>query len=167
MLQLLGASAGMSSIGSSVVSVTGTLSIIIVGTLADRFPSKRLVMLPVFVALLCVALALLSLTPGLSVPVATALLLLVGFGLMGPYSLVTSTYTVDLGGKAGAGLVSGLSDTCGYLGAMFAMGTSGEMPLPVFFRLQLALAVAALAASVALWRVWHVGGKPSTTMTGS
>lgn len=58
--------------------------------------------------------------PSRSLQVAGALLFVVGFGLLGPYSLLSGVFALDIGGKGDAGLACGLSDAAGFSGAIGA-----------------------------------------------
>lgn len=49
-----------------------------------------------------------------SVGVACAVFVCVGLGLIGPYSLLSGAFAIDIGGKTDSGLVCGLSDAVGY-----------------------------------------------------
>ena len=62
------------------------------------------------------ALADLSATPRLPI----ALVTLVAFLLIGPYSLPAGVFALDFGGKRGGGTAAGIIDGLGYLGGILA-----------------------------------------------
>jgi len=61
-----------------------------------------------------------SLRPGASRSLPVALIALVGFAIIGPYSYFSGAIALDFGGKQAAATSSGIIDGVGYLGAVLS-----------------------------------------------
>jgi hypothetical protein len=90
-----------------------------------------------------------------SVAGGSVLMFVVGLGLMGPYSLVSGTYAVDIGGLSDSGMAAGTADVFGYTAAVTVLALSGHLSHDALFDLLLVLAALAWCASVALAVLWR------------
>src|SRR5580704_3528389 len=148
----MGHSAGMSAIFPGV----GAASVLLAGWLSDRLGLNGRSLL-LFLGLTATAAALLVLMSVRSGPsaalLAVAVIGVVAFGLLGPYSYLGGAFALDFGGKQASAASSGLIDGVGYLGGVLAgygvawlavaFGWSG-----VFVTLATISAAAALGAGV-------------------
>ncbi|MEY3607945.1 MAG: Glycerol-3-phosphate transporter [Verrucomicrobiota bacterium] len=99
----------------------GAAGILVLGVLLGRWsPARQRWVLAVTLALLAGSLVLLSRPAQLPLPWLVALLGVIGFCGLGPYSLLAGYYSVRLRGPALAGTVSGLIDSAGYLAGVLA-----------------------------------------------
>jgi len=108
------------SVASSCYTLLGCVSVLLVGFLKDRLPTRhRGATLTLFVAPLFAILSALTVTgPNLPFEVASAMVALIGFCLFGPYKVLGAVFAVDVGGKE-------LKSTCtafmGIFDNLFAM----------------------------------------------
>lgn len=118
-----GYSASSAASMSAIFPAVGAVSVIIVGWLSDRLgiTGRSMIM---FWSLAATALALLVLT---SIPrtVSTslapvALVGVIAFCLLGPYSYLAGAFALDFGGKQAGAASSGIIDGVGYLGGAVA-----------------------------------------------
>jgi sugar phosphate permease len=99
----------------------GGISVLLAGTLSDRLGKGGRATIILFGMLLSAVLLLLALVNfrgSQFVPVA--LVALVAFVMIGPYSYLAGAISLDFGGKQGSGTASGLIDGAGYLGGVLA-----------------------------------------------
>jgi MFS transporter, OPA family, glycerol-3-phosphate transporter len=143
-------SAGISALFPTV----GAVSVLLAGWLSDRMGlnGRSLIL---FVGLGASAAALLALT---SVPAGhtgtllpLALIGLVAFCLLGPYSYLGGAFALDFGGKQAGAASSGIIDGIGYLGGILAGDSVARLAVAfgwrgVFVTLALVSALAALCA---------------------
>jgi OPA family glycerol-3-phosphate transporter-like MFS transporter len=120
--QQAGMSAAEAAAKSALFPLTGGLSVILCGWLSDRLGrgGRASVMLA---GLLLSVFALLALGLGAAAgstfwPVA--LVAIVAFLIVGPYSFLGGAISLDFGGKQGSGTASGLIDGVGYLGGVLS-----------------------------------------------
>jgi sugar phosphate permease len=111
--------AGMSAIFPG----AGALSVLLVGWGSDRLGANaRALLLIVGLAATVVALLVLTWvrpdTGGGALPIA--LIGIVGFCLLGPYSFLPGAFALDFGGSRAAAAASGMVDGTGYLGGVAA-----------------------------------------------
>lgn len=114
--------AGAASL-SAVFPAVGAVSVLLTGWLGDRMGvSGRATLLFAGLAATAVTLmALYGLPPVLIGRTATvALIGLVAFCLLGPYSYLGGAFALDFGGARGGAVASGLIDGVGYLGGTLA-----------------------------------------------
>jgi sugar phosphate permease len=142
--------AGMSAIFPAV----GAVSVLLAGWASDRLgPNARSLLL--FVGLGATAVALLILTtlrPGAAgVVLPVAMIGVVAFCLLGPYSFLPGAFALDFGGKQAGAVASGLVDGTGYLGGVLAGTVMARLAVAfgwggVFVTLAVVSALAALGA---------------------
>jgi sugar phosphate permease len=100
----------------------GGISVLLAGSLSDRLGKGGRATIILFGMLLSAAvlllLALVNFGGSQFVPVA--LVALVAFVMIGPYSYLAGAISLDFGGKQGSGTASGLIDGAGYLGGVLA-----------------------------------------------
>ena len=120
--QQAGMSAAEAAAKSALFPLTGGVSVILCGCLSDRLGrgGRASVMLA---GLLLSVFALLALGLGATTgstfwPVA--LVAIVAFLIVGPYSFLAGAISLDFGGKQGSGTASGLIDGVGYLGGVLS-----------------------------------------------
>ena len=148
----LSQSAGMSAIFPGV----GVLSVLLAGWLSDRLglTGRSLLMFLGLAATAAALLVLMSVRPGPSTSFpAVALIGVVAFGLLGPYSYLGGAFALDFGGKQASAASSGIIDGIGYLGGVLAGDTVARLAVAygwqgVFVSLAAVSAVAALCAGV-------------------
>ena len=108
---------------SAVFPAAGALSVLLAGWGSDRLgPNARALLLIVGLAATAAALlVLMSVPPGAAGAVLPiAMIALVGFCLLGPYSFLPGAFALEFGGKQAAAAASGLVDGTGYLGGVAA-----------------------------------------------
>jgi OPA family glycerol-3-phosphate transporter-like MFS transporter len=100
----------------------GGLSVLLAGFLSDRLGKGGRAAI-IFYGMMLTAVVLLVLAYGGfggSKFAPVALVTLVGFLMIGPYSYLAGAISLDFGGKQGSATASGLIDGAGYLGGVFA-----------------------------------------------
>lgn len=107
---------------SALFPLFGGLSVLLAGFVSDRLGRHGRAAIILF-GLLLTAGALLILAFGnfgASRLIPVALVALVAFVMLGPYSYLAGAISLDFGGKQGSATASGLIDGVGYLGAVLA-----------------------------------------------
>jgi OPA family glycerol-3-phosphate transporter-like MFS transporter len=110
---------------SALFPLFGGLSVLVAGYLSDRLgKSGRAAIILYGMLLSAVALFLLAFGPfeifGGSKAGPIALVALIAFLMIGPYSYLGGAISLDFGGKQGSATASGLIDGAGYLGGVLA-----------------------------------------------
>src|SRR5207248_2028310 len=142
--------AGLSAIFPGV----GAVSVLLGGWASDRLgPNARSLLLVLGLAATAVALLVLtSLRPGSAgVVLPVAVIGLVAFCLLGPYSFLPGAFALDFGGKQAGAAASGLVDGTGYMGGILAGTVMARLAVAfgwggVFITLACVSALAALGA---------------------
>jgi len=100
-----------------------------------------------------------------TLPVCIIFVCCCGFTLMGPYSLISGAFAVDTGGKYRSGTVTGLLDGIGFLSQSVVISISYfcESTSMITFSVLVALTLAAILTSLALWRV-DLSRRKTTTL---
>jgi OPA family glycerol-3-phosphate transporter-like MFS transporter len=95
---------------------------LVAGFLSDRLGKSGRAIIMLIGMLLCVVLlSVLALGEfGGSKFIPVALVALVAFALLGPYSYLSGAISLDFGGKQGSASASGIIDGVGYLGGVLA-----------------------------------------------
>lgn len=117
---------------SSIFPLFGGLSVLAVGAFSDRIaretnPMRRLAVVPYGLGLTAVLLGILGQVPGLNPAVTVALVGLIGFCLIGPYSLLAGATSLDFGGSQKAASAAGLIDGVGYIGGILSGYAVGSL----------------------------------------
>lgn len=110
---------GDAALASSLFPLFGGLSVLAVGYLADRV-RRRAVWIAVGLAFGAAGLGVLSqslLTSGAAI---VAMVAAIGFMLIGPYSLLAGTISLDFGGKDASATACGWVDGIGYIGGILS-----------------------------------------------
>jgi sugar phosphate permease len=108
--------------------LAGAGAIIVSGLAYDRIaPSRRRWLMVGTLAVLAVVLAILPGAAKANLPVATCLLGFVGLLVYGPYSLLSGVLAIESGGAALAATSANVIDGVGYLAAILAGVTFGEL----------------------------------------
>jgi OPA family glycerol-3-phosphate transporter-like MFS transporter len=149
---VVGSSQGEAAALSTVFPLLGGASVLVAGWLGDQLgPTGRAIVILAGCALAGVVMWVLgSFDFSGSAIFAGALIGLVSFLMLGPYSYLAGAISLDLGGKRGAATACGIIDGVGYLGSMLAGDTvarlSNSYGWSGVFR---ALALVAVATSLA------------------
>ena len=143
---------------SAVFPGVGALSVLLSGWISDRLGTtgRSIVMLFGLIATALGLLALMFTRSGSPGAAPVALLGLVAFGLLGPYSYLGGALALDFGGKQGGATASGIIDGIGYLGGILAGSGVAQTSVAfgwrgVFFGLAIVSALCAATAAL-LWR---------------
>ncbi len=116
--QAVGFSKAQSADLSALFPLFGGFAVILAGVMSDRIGrAGRAAILYYGLVLTTVALLGLGLLPvGGAKAVPVALVALIGFLVIGPYSYLAGAIALDFGGRSGSATASGLIDGIGYLG---------------------------------------------------
>jgi OPA family glycerol-3-phosphate transporter-like MFS transporter len=115
-------SPGLAAKSSASFPLLGGFSVLLAGFLGDRVrKGGRAAIIGVGMVLTALALVVLArIDPKASIELPIALVGLIGFLLIGPYSYIAGAVSLDLGGKRGGATTCGIMDFVGYLGGAFA-----------------------------------------------
>jgi len=121
-VQVVGLSQADAARGSALFPLFGGLSVLLSGFVSDRLKQGGRAAI-IFYGLLFAGAVLfllghLNFHASRHLPVA--LVTLVGFLMIGPYSYLAGAISLDLGGKEGSATTSGIVDGVGYLGGILA-----------------------------------------------
>jgi OPA family glycerol-3-phosphate transporter-like MFS transporter len=150
----LGYSVSHSATLSAIFPGIGALSVLLAGWASDRLgPNARSLLLVTGLAATAVALLVLtSLRPGSAgMVLPVAMIGIVAFCLLGPYSFLPGAFALDFGGKQAGAAASGLVDGTGYLGGIAAGTVMARLSVAfgwggVFVTLAVVSALAAVGA---------------------
>ena len=152
---------------SAIFPGVGVVSVLLCGWLSDRIGENGRSTI-MFVGFLVAAAALMMLTrlqPTASGSSwAVAIIGLIAFGLLGPYSYLGGAYALDFGGKQAGAVSSGIIDGVGYIGGILAGDSVARVAVAfgwkgVFVALA-AVCVLAAAAAGYLY-VWISSSQPA------
>ena len=139
---------------SALFPLVGGLSVLAAGFAGDRLGARgRETIICGGLAATTIALLLLAVaSPTASRVVPVALVTLVAFALIGPYSYLGGALAMDFGGAHGSATSSGIIDGVGYLGAILAGDTIARLSIAVgwsgaFLTLAAVAALSTLAAA--------------------
>jgi OPA family glycerol-3-phosphate transporter-like MFS transporter len=148
--QAVGLSDAGAAVDSALFPLFGGLSVIIAGVLSDKLgPRGRSIILFAGLLLTAVALVALSRVP-LHAPamIPVALVTLVAFLLIGPYSYLAGAISLDFGGKQGCATAAGVIDGIGYLAGVLSGSSMAHLAVSYgWSSMFLLLAAVALASS--------------------
>ncbi len=167
LVEEIGLPRGRAARMSALFPFFGGVSVILAGYLADRLGRRgRAAIILAGIALSTLALWRLGSARLASRPdEALALVALVAFVLMGPYSYLAGAISLDLGGKRGGATACGIIDGFGYLfGSVVAGYAVAKLSVVLGWRgaFQMLAAVAAATAMVALWFLVNQLRSPTT-----
>jgi OPA family glycerol-3-phosphate transporter-like MFS transporter len=131
--EVVGFSQAKSAQFSALFPLFGGFSVLLFGYLSDRLGRGGRAIIT-FAGLLLATLALFLLASfRASAPhnVPVALVALVGFAIIGPYSYLAGAMALDFGGKHGAATSSGIIDGVGYLGGILSGDAVARISLAV------------------------------------
>ena len=128
-VEALGLSKATAASRSALFPLLGGFSVILAGYLADKLGRVgRAAMMAGGLLLVGVTLAILGLVDFRgSAAVPVALVTLIAFLLIGPYSFLAGAIALDFGGKRGSATSAGLIDGIGYLGGILAGGSVAQL----------------------------------------
>lgn len=144
---------------SAIFPGVGALSVIVCGWLSDRLGEhgRSLILLVGLAATAGALLVLMGLRTGTTGPaLPLAMIGLVAFCLLGPYSYLGGAFALDFGGTEAAAVASGIIDGIGYLGGVLAGATVAR--LAVAFGWQgvfVALAAVSILAALGAAALYH------------
>ncbi len=120
--QTTGMSPGAAAGASALFPFFGGLSVILCGWLSDRLGrgGRAAILLGGLLLAGCVLLVIATARMPGSRTWPVALVTLVGFLVVGPYSFLAGAISLDFGGKQGSGTASGIIDGVGYLGGVLS-----------------------------------------------
>jgi OPA family glycerol-3-phosphate transporter-like MFS transporter len=151
-VQSVGLSVADAAQKSALFPLFGGLSVLLAGYLSDRLGKVGRAAI-IFFGMLLAAAALLLLALGqfgASRTAPVALVALIAFLMIGPYSYLAGAISLDFGGKQGSATASGLIDGAGYLGGVLAgNGFAGVSVIWGWKGAFVSLAVIALLSAVA------------------
>jgi OPA family glycerol-3-phosphate transporter-like MFS transporter len=158
-VQYVGLSSSQAAARSALFPLFGGISVLVAGVLSDKLGLNGRNLVLVFgMAASTVCLGLLARTPGhTSQWTPVALVALVGFLLLGPYSYLAGAMSLDFGGKQGSATAAGIIDGVGYLAGWLSGDTVARITVAFGWKnafLSLA-GVALLTALVALVLAVH------------
>ena len=152
------ANARLAALGVSFLfPLCGIFAALFVGFLKDKIQTRhRCLLLTCFVSgFLLLLLAMRFLFYRSTLPVAIIVVCCCGFMIMGPYSLISGAFAIDVGGKYRSATVTGILDGVGFLSQSIVILVSffyGSQSVATFTLLIL-FTFAALLTSLALWKV--------------
>ena len=153
-VEYVGMSSSAAASRSALFPLFGGVSVLLAGWMSDRLGlNGRSLVLFGGLAAGTPCLFALAQVPGHINPwLPVALVTLIGFLLLGPYSYLAGAMSMDFGGKTGAGTAAGIIDGVGYLAAVLSGDTMARVTVKYGWRNAfLALAcVCLLTAIVAL-----------------
>ncbi len=156
--QFVGLSDASAAGNSALFPLFGGLSVIVAGVLSDKLgPLGRGIIL--FAGLLLTGVALIVLSrvpPHATALIPVALVALVAFLLIGPYSYLAGAISLDFGGKQGCATAAGIIDGIGYLAGVLSGSTMAHLTVSYgwgsMFLLLGTVAIASSAvAALSLW----------------
>jgi OPA family glycerol-3-phosphate transporter-like MFS transporter len=133
---VVGFSQAKSAQFSAFFPLFGGVSVLLFGYLSDRLGRGGRAMIT-FAGLLLATLALFllaSLRASAPHKAPVALVALVGFAIIGPYSYLAGAIALDFGGKQGAATSSGIIDGVGYLGGILSGDAVARISLAAGWR---------------------------------
>jgi OPA family glycerol-3-phosphate transporter-like MFS transporter len=153
-VQFVGLTSSQAAARSALFPLFGGISVLLAGVVSDKLGlNGRNVVLVVGMTASTVCLVFLARTPGhASQWMPVALVTLVGFLLLGPYSYLAGAMSLDFGGKRGSATAAGIIDGVGYLAGWLSGDTMARVTVAFGWKdafLSLA-GVALLTALVAL-----------------
>ena len=147
--EVVGFTAAKSAQFSALFPLFGGASVLLFGFLSDRLGRTGRAMISFFGLLFTtvVLFALARLRPGITPVLPVALVSLVGFVVIGPYSYLAGAMALDFGGKQAAATSSGIIDGVGYLGGVLSGDAVARLSLAAGWQGAFAIlgAVAALS----------------------
>jgi OPA family glycerol-3-phosphate transporter-like MFS transporter len=158
-VQYVGLSSSQAAARSALFPLFGGISVLVAGVLSDKLGLNGRNLVLVFgMAASTVCLVVLARTPGhASQWTPVALVTLVGFLMLGPYSYLAGAMSLDFGGKQGSATAAGIIDGVGYLAGWLSGDTVARITVAFGWKnafLSLA-GVALLTALVALVLAVH------------
>ena len=158
-VQFVGLTSSQAAARSALFPLFGGISVLLAGVVSDKLGLNGRNLVLVFgMAASTVCLVVLARTPGhASQWTPVALVTLVGFLLLGPYSYLAGAMSLDFGGKRGSATAAGIIDGVGYLAGWLSGDTVARITVAFGWKnafLSLA-GVALLTALVALVLAVH------------
>jgi sugar phosphate permease len=114
-------------ITSTVFPILGSLGAIFAGWVSDKMNAKRGPVLSIMASCMVLSIFLFSRVPYHQSTLQVLILAVVGFTLIGPYSLVAGAMAIDFGSKHSSAAAAGIIDAVGAIGAVFSGAGMGYM----------------------------------------
>lgn len=105
---------------SALLPLFGAVSVVFVGFLGDRVGRKGRAFIILLGLALCIPILLTLAGAKADIRLSAILLCMLGFLLIGPYSYLAGSISLDFGGKVGSATAAGWIDGVGYLGGVWA-----------------------------------------------
>jgi len=157
-IQMIGLTQAGAARASALFPLFGGLSVLLSGFLSDRLKrGGRETVISGGLLLAGAALFLLGNVNFQNAQAPIALVTLVGFLTIGPYSYFAGVIALDLGGKRGSATTSGIIDGVGYLGGILAGDTIARLSIAYGWRgaFSTLAVVVWLSSAVAFFYRWH------------
>ena len=152
---------------SAIFPGVGVASVLLCGWLSDRIGENGRSTI-MFVGFITAAVALLMLTRLQPTPagsmLAVAIIGLIAFGLLGPYSYLGGAYALDFGGKQAGAVSSGIIDGVGYIGGILAGDSVARLAVAFGWKgvfIALAVVCVLAAAGAGYLYVWSSSAQPA------
>lgn len=128
-VQFAGLSTSQAATNSALFPFFGGIAVIIAGVLSDRLGlNGRNLVLFIGMSLSGISLLSISAIPAHSNPLLPiAMVTLVGFLMLGPYSYLAGAMSLDFGGTKGSATAAGFIDGIGYLGSFLSGVTVADL----------------------------------------
>lgn len=150
-VQFVGLSSSDAASRSALFPLLGGVSVLLAGVLSDKLGlNGRNVVIVGGMGACTVCLVLLANAPQHANPwICVALVALVGFLLLGPYSYLAGAMSLDFGGKRGSATAAGIIDGVGYMAGWLSGDTVARITVRYgWSNAFLALAVASLLTAI-------------------
>lgn len=122
-----GLGTSLAIITSTVLPVLGSLGAIFSGWISDKMDGKRGPVLSIMASCMVVSIFLFSRIPSNQTILQVFTMAVIGFTLLGPYSLVAGAMAIDFGSKHASAAAAGIMDAVGAVGAVFSGAGMGYM----------------------------------------
>jgi len=162
-VQAAGLSPSQAAAGSALFPLFGGIAVLLAGALSDKLGlNGRNLVMSGGLAASTACLVVLGNVPAIAHPwIPIALVTLVGFLLLGPYSYLAGAISLDFGGKRGSATACGIIDGVGYLAGFLSGDTVARITVAfgwngAFLILAVAAFVTALVALILAIHQNHV-----------
>jgi sugar phosphate permease len=156
-----GMKTGSAIVFSSVFPILGSLGAIFAGWVSDRMKARRGPVLAMMTSCMALSIFFFSRIPSDKPILLIIMLAIIGFMLIGPYSLLAGAMAIDFGSKYSASAAAGIIDAVGAIGAVFSGAGMGFL-IDKFqwngaFLIVLAIAIVTAVLCFSLWKLRPLG----------
>jgi sugar phosphate permease len=114
-------------IASAVFPILGSLGAIFAGWVSDKMNARRGPVIVLMTSCMVLSIFIFSRIPRDNPVLLVVTLAVIGFTLIGPYSLLAGAMAIDFGSKHSAAAASGIIDAVGAFGAVFSGAGMGHL----------------------------------------